>query len=177
MRSRACRPSASGPRRWWASSTGAVQAAREARTQADVAGRGIACRVAPSVESFAESARREAARVGAELAAANQFLSSHARFGAAGAGGAQALSETLTVADGYELALAAALGGRLDAALVRDLRGANTLLDGAGPDGASALLAGDAAERETDAPVPGGQGSSLDLDLDLGSGPVPGAVD
>ena len=154
---------------------GAVQAAREARTQADVLAEESRAALR-SVESFAESARREAARVGAELAAANQFLSSHARFGAAGAGGAQALSETLTVADGYELALAAALGGRLDAALVRDLRGANTLLDGAGPDGASALLAGDAAERETDAPVPGGQGSSLDLDLDLGSGPVPGAV-
>ena len=48
---------------------------------------------------------------------------------------------------GYELALAAALGGRLDAALVRDMDGANTLLDGAGPDGATALLAGEAASE------------------------------
>jgi chromosome segregation protein len=125
--------------------TGAVQAAREARTQADVLAEESRSRLR-SAESFAESARREAARVGAELAAANQFLSSHARFGAASAGGARALSETLTVADGYELALAAALNGRLDAALVRDLSGANTLLDGAGPDGASALLAGDFAD-------------------------------
>ena len=43
--------------------------------------------------------------------------------------------------DGYELALAAALGGRLSAALVRDVAGAETLLDRAGPDGGSALLA------------------------------------
>ncbi len=42
---------------------------------------------------------------------------------------------------GYELALAAALGGRLDAALVPDLAGAAALLDRAGPDGATALLA------------------------------------
>ena len=84
--------------------------------------------------------------MGAELAAANQFLSSHARHGGAGAGGARALSEALQVRDGYELALTAALGGRLDAALVRDLSGATALLDGAGPDGASALLAGAAAD-------------------------------
>ncbi len=127
--------------------TGTVQAARDARAQADVLAEEARTGLR-SAEAAADSARREAARVGAELAAANQFLSSHARFGAAGAGGARALSETLTVADGYELALAAALGGRLDAALVRDLGGANTLLDGAGPDGASALLAGDAAETE-----------------------------
>ena len=37
--------------------------------------------------------------------------------------------------DGYELALAAALGGRLDAALVKDVPGAQALLDRAGPDG------------------------------------------
>ncbi len=65
---------------------------------------------------------------------------------AAPAQGARALSEALQVSDGYELALTAALGGRLDAALVRDLKGATRCLDGAGPDGASALLAGDAAE-------------------------------
>ena len=47
--------------------------------------------------------------------------------------------------DGYELALAAALGGRLDAALVEDVRGAQALLDGAGPDGGTALLAGHGA--------------------------------
>ena len=56
-------------------------------------------------------------------------------------GSAKALSEELRVRDGYELALAAALGGRLSAALVRDVAGAEALLDRAGPDGGSALLA------------------------------------
>jgi chromosome segregation protein len=123
----------------------AVEAARAARAQADVVAERSRAELR-SAEAAAESARREAAAVGAELAAANQFLSSHARYGGAGAGGARALSETLQVSDGYELALTAALGGRLDAALVRDLSDATTLLDGAGPDGASALLAGDAAD-------------------------------
>ncbi len=53
----------------------------------------------------------------------------------------KALSEELRVQDGYELALAAALGGRLDAALVKDVSGAESLLDRAGPDGGTALLA------------------------------------
>jgi chromosome segregation protein len=104
-------------------------------------------------ERAVEAARREAARVGAELAAVNQFLSSHSRSlaGAPGAGGdgagevPRALSEILEVQSGYELALAAALGGRLDAALVADIAGAADLLDRAGPDGATALLAGAAA--------------------------------
>ncbi len=64
--------------------------------------------------------------------------------------------------DGYELALAAALGGRLDAALVEDVPGAETLLDRAGPDGGTALLAGRGRRRRareprraTPAPVAG----------------------
>jgi chromosome segregation protein len=123
----------------------AVETAREERAQADVLAEQARAELR-SAEAAVESARREAAAVGAELAAANQFLSSHARHGSAGAGGARALSEALQVSDGYELALTAALGGRLDAALVCDLNGATKLLDGAGPDGASALLAGDAAD-------------------------------
>ncbi|HXC45509.1 MAG TPA: AAA family ATPase, partial [Solirubrobacteraceae bacterium] len=97
------------------------------------------------MEVEAEAARREAAKVGAELAAANQFLRSHAGAHGAKAGAPRALSDTLQVEPGYELALAAALGGRLDAALVRDMDGALSLLDGVGPDGGAALLAGDAA--------------------------------
>ena len=61
--------------------------------------------------------RRRAARppqVGAELAAVNQFLRSHA----GAPGGAAALADDLHVEAGYELALAAALGGRLRAAIV-----------------------------------------------------------
>jgi chromosome segregation protein len=96
-----------------------------------------------TAEHALQDARRESARVGAELAAANQFLRGHVRVG-----GERALSEELHVQDGYELALAAALGGRLDAALVKDVPGAQELLDRAGADGASALLADvDAPER------------------------------
>jgi chromosome segregation protein len=78
--------------------------------------------------------------------------------------GPRALGEALRVREGYELALAAALGGRLEAALVDDLAGANALLDKAGPDGGSALLAGRAAG------VGGGDPRAA------GAPPAPGAV-
>jgi chromosome segregation protein len=94
-----------------------------------------------AAEREAQDKRREAARVGGELAVANQFLRSHASVDSSSDGSAKALSEELGVRDGYELALAAALGGRLSAALVRDVAGAEALLDRAGPDGGSALLA------------------------------------
>ena len=89
----------------------------------------------------AHTARSESARVGAELAAANQFLRSHRGLAEEGAEGPRPLSSDLRVKDGYELALAAALGGRLDASLVADVPGAEALLDRAGPEGGSALLA------------------------------------
>ncbi len=169
--------------------TDTVETMHDRRAQADVLAEQARAGLR-SAEAAAEAARREAAQVGAELAAANQFLSSHARYGGAGASGARALSEALQVKDGYELALAAALGGRLDAALVRDLSGANTLLDGAGPDGAGALLAGAAAD------VPAGEasaganediqpdasardtpaGNGQELSLDTSRPPTPGAV-
>ncbi|HUN79294.1 MAG TPA: AAA family ATPase [Solirubrobacteraceae bacterium] len=110
-----------------------------------------------AAERDVEAARREAARVGAELAAANQFLRSHSRPRLAGGRSRQggrageekqpgqapvALNELLKVQPGYELALAAVLGPRLDAALVADLGAAGILLDDAGHDGATALLAG-----------------------------------
>jgi chromosome segregation protein len=114
--------------------------AGEARERADQAAERAREELA-SAERQVQDTRREAARVGAELAAANQFLRNHA--GVAGDGGSpKALGEELRVQDGYELALAAALGGRLDAALVEDVPGAEALLDRAGPDGGSALLAG-----------------------------------
>ncbi|HYB22480.1 MAG TPA: AAA family ATPase, partial [Solirubrobacteraceae bacterium] len=71
-----------------------------------------------AAERALQDARRECARVGAELAAANQFLRAHARMGG---DAPAALSEELRVQDGYELALAAALGGRLDATVVKDV--------------------------------------------------------
>src|ERR1019366_9239 len=81
------------------------------------------------------------------------------------------LSEERSVQVGYELALAAALGGRLDAALVSDVPGAEALLDRAGPDGGTALLSGiepDARERSREHPEP--VAGPLRL-IDLLSGP------
>ncbi len=127
-------------------SEAAAALARAARVEADEHAEQARGRLA-GAEREVQDARRESARVGAELAAANQFLRGHAHLGGdpadgPGRGGSpRALSEELRVQDGYELALAAALGGRLDAALVQDVAGAQELLDRAGPDGASALLA------------------------------------
>jgi chromosome segregation protein len=104
----------------------AEQVAEQARAGVRQAERGV------------EAARREAARVGGELAAVNQFL----RAQAGAPGGATALADGLQVATGYELALAAALDGRLRAAVVADRDAAAALLDRAGPDGGRVLVAG-----------------------------------
>ncbi len=132
-----------------------LERARAARAEADELAED-ARRSLRAAEREAQDRRREAARVGGELAVANQFLRSHAALGGgsdatagastsagagAGTGAVKALSEELSVREGYELALAAALGGRLSAVLVADVVGAQTLLDRAGPDGGSALLA------------------------------------
>jgi chromosome segregation protein len=89
-------------------------------------------------ERSVEAARREAARVGGELAAVNQFL----RNQAGSPGSAAALADELDVDPGYELAVAAALDGRLRAALVADREGGSALLDRAGAEGGRALVAG-----------------------------------
>jgi chromosome segregation protein len=89
-------------------------------------------------ERAVEAARREAARVGGELAAANQFLRAHA----GAPGGAPALADALDVDAGFELALAAALEGRLRAAVVADRAAGAALLERAGRDGGSALIGG-----------------------------------
>jgi chromosome segregation protein len=145
-----------------AADAAAAQAARE-RADAELA---QARERLSERERAMHDARREAARLGAELAAANQFLRGHAGVGAGEQQGApRSLSEHLRVQDGYELALAAALGGRLDAALVEDVAGAESLLDRAGPDGATALLAGSpAGASPAAAPRPAG-----------GQAPAPGA--
>jgi chromosome segregation protein len=90
-------------------------------------------------ERAVEAARREAARIGGQLAAVNQFLRAHA----GAAGGAAALAATLQVEPGYELALAAALDGRMGAAVVPDRAAGASLLDRAGGDGGRALVAQD----------------------------------
>ena len=108
-------------------------------------------------ELAVEAARRDAARVGGELAAVNQFLRSQAR----GPGGASVLADELEVDPGYELALAAALDGRLRAAIVSDHAAAAALLDGAGADGGRALIAGSpsvtAPGAGGSAPISGGE--------------------
>ncbi len=144
-------------------------------------------------ERAVHDARREAVRVGADLAAVNQFLRSHTRsLRATHASGqsqsdqadasdaSRSLSELLNVPAGHELALAAVLGERLDAALVADLAGATTLLDQSGPDGGAALVAGDAALARLGSAgeIAGAQqaaGTAAGGAAAAGSPPVPGA--
>jgi chromosome segregation protein len=145
-----------------------VALSRAARSDVDAAAASARERVADA-ERAVDHARREAARVGAELAAANQFLRGHARVSGDRLGqGPRALSEELRVRDGYELALAAALGGRLDAAVVADVAGAESVLDGAGPDGGAALLAAAAAPAPPATQAPAADAQRL---LDLVAGP------
>ncbi len=160
-----------------------LQDVREAREEADAQADEARERLR-AAEREVQETRREAARVGAELAAVNQFLRSHRPIGSqsrqasaapsavAAAAGPRALSEALEVEAGYELALAAALGGRLDAALVADMASAEALLDGTGPDGGAALLLGEAApDGQDEAPthMPATEGSRASRE------PVPGA--
>ncbi|MEA2127671.1 MAG: chromosome segregation protein, partial [Solirubrobacteraceae bacterium] len=106
-----------------------------------------------------DAARRESVRVGAELAACNQFL--RTRLGAAGhagGGAVRTLADALDVTPGYERAVAAALGGLLRAGLVGRVRDATALLDGAGTDGGRVLITGDLAPGAAAArhpPAPG----------------------
>jgi chromosome segregation protein len=117
------------------------------------------------LEQAVERARRDAAAIGSRLAAANQFLR-----GAGGVGGGRrgprrpgvpeptSLSDGLRVDDGCELAVAAALDGRLGAAVATSPAAARDLLDSAGRDGVRVLLAEDAASpaiEESEPPVPG----------------------
>ena len=115
-----------------AEADGLDSARREAETGADAARR-----ARRELEKLADGARREAARVGAELAGVNQFLRSHA----GAPGGAPALADALRADAGFELALAAALGPRLRAAVATGLEEAGGLLDRAGRDGGAALVA------------------------------------
>jgi chromosome segregation protein len=91
-----------------------------------------------TAEREIEAARRDAASVGADLAAVNQFLRTHA---AAGGGGEADLESALTVEPGYELALAATLGGRLAAAVVADRSQALGVIEAARDGDSRALVA------------------------------------
>jgi chromosome segregation protein len=109
-------------------------------------------------EHGVEQARREAARVGAELAGVNQFLRSHAT-----AAGTEALEGRIQVRSGFEFAVAAALGGRLGAWLATDRSNAAALLDGAGDDGAHALIPVAGKPGETTSPPTPGAERLIDL--------------
>ncbi|MCW2999034.1 MAG: family ATPase [Solirubrobacterales bacterium] len=113
----------------------AVVTAKAALAQSDSA-TDTARRARKAAEVTAEAARRNASRLGAELASANQFLRSHT----SAPGGARALADELQVRAGYELALSAALGSRLTAAITADLQAAGTLLGKVGTDGGRALV-------------------------------------
>jgi chromosome segregation protein len=124
----------------------AEEALEQARSSLDEAHRAV------------EQARFEAARVGSELAAVNQFLRGHT----AAAGSAPRLAEQLDVDRGFELAAAAALDGRLGAAVVADVAAAQAVLDQTGAEGGRALImglsdiAGDGA-TDSGPPVPGAE--------------------
>ncbi|MFL5844237.1 MAG: chromosome segregation SMC family protein, partial [Solirubrobacteraceae bacterium] len=112
-----------------------TEAKRGALKEADEAAE-TARRAVRAAETSAEAARREASRIGAELAAANQFLRTHAGT----IKGASSLADELEVEPGYERAVAAALHDRLSAALADDVAGAHALLDGAGANGGRTIV-------------------------------------
>ncbi|HEX8159541.1 MAG TPA: hypothetical protein VF526_19320, partial [Solirubrobacteraceae bacterium] len=144
----------------------AVAAAHERRRELEVRrmDRAAAAAVCESVrgergeaERALETARRGAARVGAELAGCNQFLRTRAAQ-VSGATTAPALADALEVQPGYERAVAAALGGLLRASLVERVRDGTELLDRAGADGGRVLVSGDlapGAARAAQPPAPG----------------------
>jgi len=107
-----------------------------------------------AAEQAVESARQEAARIGAELAAVNHFL----RAAGGAPAGTRSLAEDVGADEGYEHAVAAALGSLLRAGVVADLREGESLLDAAGSAGGSALLP-IASEPSTPAgpPTPGAE--------------------
>ncbi len=106
-------------------------------------------------ERAVQSARERAARAGAELAAVNQLL----RSAGPSTGDARPLADGLRVEAGYELALAAALGPRLSAAVVADLAAGESLLDEAGERGGTTLVSGArvAARAGGASPAPGAE--------------------
>jgi chromosome segregation protein len=108
-------------------------------------------------EQAVEAARREAARVGAELAVVNHFL----RAAGGAPAGARSLAEDVGADEGYELAVAAALGSLLRAGVVADLREGHSLLDASGSAGGSALLPASGAVAASDARPPVGGAERL----------------
>ncbi len=101
-----------------------------------------------AAERDVEAARREVARIQGELASVEQFLRSSARI----PGGVAVLADELEVESGFEVALAAALDGRLRAAIATERGEAARLLDAAGADGGLVLVAGPVEAEGPDRP-------------------------
>jgi chromosome segregation protein len=119
-----------------------------------------------------EAARHEAARVGAELAAVNQFL----RGQRPALDGSSALADELEVAPGVELALAAALDGRLGAMLVDDLPQGQAALEKLAGEGARALIAPAAGPAAGPRDADGGAGTRARATAHAATPPAPGAT-
>ncbi len=130
----------------------AVARALEARTQGEQQLEEARAALADADRRL-EAARREAARIGAELQAINRAL----RGLEPAPGGSTTLADGLRVEPGYELALAAALDGRLRAALASDRDAAQRLLEQHGGEGGRVLIA-DSHDPGDDTvePPPGG---------------------
>jgi chromosome segregation protein len=107
-------------------------------------------------ERAVESARARAAQAGAELAAVNQFL----RTAATAPDGSVTLAQALDVVSGFELALAAALGPRLSAALVDDLAGGERVLDKGGH---ALMTSGGSRPRPPAEDWPAGEGPGVPM--------------
>jgi chromosome segregation protein len=137
-----------------------VEAAQIVREQAEAACE-LARQAVRDAERLVDNARREAARVGGELAGVNQFLRSHQ----SAPGGGQSLADSLTVTSGYELAVAAALDGRLGAAVLADRPAADALLNRAGRDGGRVLIALNHAPTGPSAAAPPVAGAKLLYEL------------
>jgi len=137
---------------------------RAALARADGAADG-ARRARHAGDQALETARRQSALVGAELAACNQFLRTRAGAIGGSAAGVRSLADCIEVRPGYERALAAALGGLLRAALVDELRDGAALLDAAGADGARALVTGDLAPGAAHGATPPAPGARRLADL------------
>jgi chromosome segregation protein len=143
-----------------------VEGKRAALAEADQACE-VARQARRAAEASAEAARREAAKVGAELARANQFLRTHS----GPAGSARSLSDDLEVEPGAELALSAALGARLSAAVVEDRAAGAALLDRAKRDGGRTLITSGHATPLAD-PKPPVAGARPFVDLVRGPEPA-----
>ena len=142
--------------------TARVDQAREARDAGDRV-LDTARQAVREAERGVEAARRDAARIGGELATVNTFLRSQR----SAPDGASSLADELDVDPGLELAVAAALDGRLGAALVTAEEAAVTLLDRAGAMGGRALVwsaeqAAAATERSAGSPPSAGAERLID---------------